>query len=56
MKKDEEWLKAAQENFRSAIESGDISLAKNIISDILDAGFPDVARAMTAELKDSDSE
>lgn len=52
--KTQEWLDAALDNFRGAVESGDLALAKAIIADALDAGFPDAARAMAAELRGSE--
>jgi hypothetical protein len=51
MQKNEEWLSAAKENFQSALDAGDVSLAKDIIADTFDAGFPDAARSMAAQLK-----
>lgn len=48
----DKWLEAAQEHFDSAVEAGNLGLAKDIIADTLDAGFADVARSMTAQLRE----
>lgn len=50
-KQNAEWLEAAKEHFQNAIDNEDVRLAKDIISDTFDAGFPEAAREMTAQLR-----
>lgn len=51
MKQNLEWLEAAEENFYEACELGNISMAKAIIADTFDAGFPSEARTMNLLLR-----
>lgn len=50
-KNNDEWLEAANENFTEALESDNISLAKDIIADTLDNGFSDAGREMNKKLR-----
>lgn len=50
--KNTEWLEGAYENFRDAVEVGNIALAKDIIQDTLDAGFGEDGRKMNLELRE----
>lgn len=47
-----EWLEAAYENFRDAVEVGNIALAKDIIQDTIDNGFSEDARKMNLEMRE----
>lgn len=49
----DQWIEAAQENFEESIERGDLPTAKNIIADVFDAGFSNVARAMNLMLRET---
>ncbi len=49
---DTQWLKAAQENFREAVSSGDFDTAKALIADTFDKGFHEDAQGMTLELRE----
>lgn len=51
MSYNKEWLDAAYDNFEEAILKCDVHLAKDIIADTFDAGFPEQARAMANELR-----
>lgn len=48
---DTQWLKAAQENFREAIDNKDYDTARTIIADTLVEGFRDEGRDMSRELR-----
>lgn len=50
-KQNDIWLEAANDAFQDALECGNYALVKDIIADTFDAGFPDVARAMTSKLR-----
>lgn len=45
------WLAAAREHFEVAILENNVHLAKDIIADTFDAGFPEHARVMAMELR-----
>jgi hypothetical protein len=48
----DKWLEAAHEHFQGAIDQGNYALAKAVIADTFDAGFPNEARQMALELRD----
>lgn len=48
---DTQWLKAAQENFREAIDKKDWEMAKAIIADTEEKGFTSERTAMVSELR-----
>lgn len=45
------WVEDAYVNFGQALEEENIELAKDIIQDTFDAGFPNDARKMNLELR-----
>lgn len=51
--KDADWLDAARDNFQTALERSDIAMAKAVIADTFDAGFPTAARVMVIALRNS---
>lgn len=48
----EAWVEAAHENFQDAVSEGNITLAKDIIQDVIDAGFRDEAVKMSETLRE----
>lgn len=46
----EEWLENAKENFEQACDEENYSLARDIIADVWNAGFPAQARTLTHTL------
>ena len=54
MSQNKQWLAAAFDNFEEAILLNDVHLAKDIIADTFDAGFPEQARAMAMTMRTVD--
>ncbi len=51
-KLNDEWLQGAWENFRDALEGGDIKLAKCIVADVQERGFIDEGRKLNVEMRE----
>ncbi|HBC58489.1 MAG TPA: hypothetical protein DCZ03_15125 [Gammaproteobacteria bacterium] len=51
-----EWVEAAIENFQSALDTDNKSLAEDIIHDTVDAGFLSTANQMRVKLTDLNNE
>lgn len=49
--KNTEWLEAAAENYQTAVDAGNYSLAQAVIADTRDAGFSEQANAMESALQ-----
>ena len=48
---DTQWLKAAQENFREAIDNKDWDMAKAVVDDVFSKGFTGESDVMLDELE-----
>lgn len=46
------WLEAAYENFQTAVDEKQYDLARAVIADISDAGYPNTARLIALDLED----
>jgi len=50
-RQNDEWAETAYDNFQQAVDDGNLSLANDIIEDVKDSGFSDLARRMKQEIK-----
>lgn len=54
MSQNQQWLNAVTDNFETALLQKNLQLAKDIIADTFDAGFPEQARLMALTLREVD--
>lgn len=52
MYNDEVWIEAVYDNYKQAIAEGNYSLVKDIIEDVKNEGFDNVAKTMEQLLKE----
>lgn len=48
-----EWLEAADEHFEGAIEEGNYQLARDVIADVFDRGFPNESAELQRRLDET---